>query len=32
MKPRKFVWWPRVWRAPYGMGTYIRFGRRLWLR
>ncbi len=31
MKPRKIVWWPRVWRARYGLGIYIRWGRKLWL-
>ena len=31
MKPRRFVIWPRVKRAPYGMGVYVRWGRRLWL-
>ena len=31
MKPRKIVWWPRFKRAPYGLGTYIRWGRKLWL-
>ena len=29
---RPFVLFPRLWRAPSGMGLYVRWGRRLWLR
>ena len=32
MRPRPFLWLPRIKRAPCGMGWYIRWGRRLRLR
>ena len=29
--PRSFYWLPRVRRAPYRMGWYVRWGRKKWL-
>lgn len=31
MKPRRFVWWPRITRAPVLGKHYVRWGRKLWL-
>ena len=32
MEPRPFFLFPRFTRAPGGLGVYVRWGRRLWLR
>ena len=32
IKPRPFQIAPTIRRAPYRLGWYIRWGRRLWLR